>query len=136
MKVYYGWAKLNNVIRKEALTVYYINERIVPPRINKDGYDGVSRFIDVCYVRNQTAGEIEDGKQSNRIYTVFEIFLDSPKVKGSLNRALDFNYDADANNVSKAERERIRTALHDGYMKTHPKYIEPKNAFQLSINFD
>ena len=100
MNVYYGFAKLNNVIHREALTVMYINERITPPRINKDGMDGVTRFMNVFYTRKQTAG------------------------------------DADANNVSKAERERIRTALHDGWMKLHPKYIEPKTAFQLSINFD
>lgn len=136
MNVYYGFAKLDTVIHREALTVMYINERIIPPRINKDGMDGVTRFMNVFYTRKQTAGEMEDAKVCNRIYTVFEIFLDDPEVKGSLNRALDFNYDADANNVSKAERERIRTALHDGYMKTHPKYIEPKTAFQLSINFD
>lgn len=136
MNVYYGFAKLNNVIHREALTVMYINERITPPRINKDGMDGVTRFMNVFYTRKQTAGEMEDAKVCNRIYTVFEIFLDDPKVKGSLNRALDFNNEADANNVSKAERERIRTALHDGWMKLHPKYIEPKTAFQLSINFD
>ena len=136
MNVYYGFAKLNTVIHREALTVMYINERITPPRINKDGMDGVTRFMNVFYTRKQTAGEMEDAKVCNRIYTVFEIFLDDPEVKGSLNRALDFNDDADANNVSKAERERIRTALHDGWMKLHPKYIEPKTAFQLSINFD
>ena len=136
MNVYYGFAKLNNVIHREALTVMYINERITPPRINKDGMDGVTRFMNVFYTRKQTAGEMEDAKVCNRIYTVCEIFFVDPKVKGSLNRALDFNYDADANNVSKAERERIRTALHDGWMKLHPKYIEPKTAFQLSINFD
>ena len=107
MKVYYGFAKLNNVIHREALTVMYINERITPPRINKDGMDGVTRFMNVFYTRKQTAGEMEDAKVCNRIYT-----------------------------VSKAERERIRTALHDGWMKLHPKYIEPKTAFQLSINFD
>ncbi len=133
MNVYYGWAKLNNVIRKEALSVFFINEKIVPPRINKDGYDGVSRFINVCYVRKQTAGEMEDAKQSNRIYTVFEIFLNDTKIKGSLNRALDANYEADSNNVSKAERERIKTALREGYMRLHPKYVEPKQAIQLTL---
>ena len=133
MNVYYGWAKLNNVIRKEALSVLFINEKIVPPRINKDGYDGVSRFINVCYVRKQTAGEMEDAKQSNRIYTVFEIFLNDTKIKGSLSRALDANYEADSNNVSKAERERIKTALREGYMRLHPKYVEPKQAIQLTL---
>ena len=47
LRVYYGWAKLNKVVKREALTVIFLNDD-PGPRYNKDGYDGVSRYINVA----------------------------------------------------------------------------------------
>lgn len=133
MKVYYGWQRKNKIAKRDALCVYYLNVEKTPTRINKDGKDGVTQKIHVCYERRQTTGEVADAKLSNRIYTVFYIFLDDKKINNSLDKALDVNYAADSNNVSKAERERIKDALKQGFYKLYPKYVEPKQAIQLTL---
>ena len=40
LPVYYGWAKINKIAKREALTVIFLNDT-TGPRIGKDGYDGV-----------------------------------------------------------------------------------------------
>ncbi len=133
MKVYYGWQRPNKIAKRDALCVLFMNVESTPLRINKDGKDGVTQKIHLCYERRQIAGESADAKLCNRIYTVFYIFMDDKRIGNSLEKALTVNYEADKNNVSKAERERIKTALREGYMHLHPKYVEPKQAIQLSL---
>ena len=133
MKVYYGWQRPNKIAKRDALCVFFMNVESTPPRINKDGKDGVTQKIHVCYERRQNSGEVADAKLSNRIYTVFYIFMDDKHINNSLEKALNVNFAADSNNVSKAERERIKTALREGYMRLHPKYVEPKQAIQLTL---
>ena len=133
MKVYYGWQRPNKIAKRDALCVFFMNVESTPLRINKDGKDGVTQKIHLCYERRQTAGESADAKLCNRIYTVFYIFMDDKRIGNSLEKALTVNYEADKNNVSKAERERIKTALREGYMRLHPKYVEPNQAIQLSL---
>ncbi len=136
MRVYYGWQKPNKIAKRDALCVYFLNVERTPPRINKDGKDGLTQKMYIFYERRQTKAEAEDAKLSNRIYTVFYIFMDDKKIGGSLERALEVNFQADGNNVSKTEKERIREALRDGYMRLHPHYVEPStklDAVQLSL---
>lgn len=131
MKVYYGWTRKNKISKRDALTVIFINEK-TPPRINKDGKDGVTQKMYVAYEREQTKNEEQDSRLSNRIYTVFYIFMDDKKINNSLTKALQENYDADKNNVSKEEREMIRQALKDKYLHLNPHYKE-KNYLQLEL---
>lgn len=56
LPVYYGWAKLNKIAKREALTVIFLND-FAGPRIGRDGYNGVTRYIDVCAWRYQTDAE-------------------------------------------------------------------------------
>lgn len=132
MKVYYGWARMNNAQKRESLAVIFLNSDM-PPRLNKDGKDGVTRYLDVCYVRNQTSKEEEDAKHQNRVYSVYNIFMDDKRICGSLFKALQVNSEADKNNVSQAERKRIYEALKAFYLKNHKGYNEP--GYQLSFNF-
>lgn len=131
-KVYYGWAKIGNGQKRESLTVIFLNAYI-PPRLNKDGKDGVTRYINICYERYQTDKEQEDATKANRVYQVYNIFMDDKRIKGSLQKALQVNFEADKNNVSKAERQRILEALQNYYLKTHPNYRE--TGYQLEIDF-
>lgn len=126
LRVYYGWAKLNKVIKREALMVIYLNDS-AGTRIGKDGSDGVSRFMTICAQRFQTNAEMNDAVNYNRIYTVYNIYLDDKKINGSLNAALVANFDADQNNVSKAERNAIKEKLREGFMRLHPNYQEPQS---------
>lgn len=134
LPVYYGWAKLNKIAKREALTVIFLND-ITPPRISKDGYDGVTRYIDVCAMRYQTDGEREDARLSNRLYTVYSIFMDDKHIRGSLDAALHTNFMADKNNVSEKDRKEIMEKLRTHYIATHRNYREPRG-YQLSIEFE
>ncbi len=132
LKVYYGWAKLNAIQKREALTVIFLNDE-TPPRINKDGMDGVTKYMTPVYSRYQTIGEMKDAKSSNRLYTVYSIFMDDKRIAGSLENALRENYNSDVKNVNPDENMKIYKALHDAYMHAHPDYKEPQ--CQLELNF-
>ena len=132
LKVYYGWAKLNAIQKREALTVVFLNDE-TPPRINKDGMDGVTKYMTPVYCRNQTIGEMQDAKSSNRQYTVYSIFMDDKRIAGSLETALRENYNSDVKNVNPDENMKIWKALHYAYMQEHPDYKEPQ--CQLELNF-
>ena len=134
LPVYYGWAKLNKVVKREALTVIFLNDH-PGPRIGRDGHDGVTRFIEICAQRYQTEKEIEDAKHSNRIYSVYSIFMDDKQIKGSLQKALYENSESDKNNVNKKERQEIEEKLREAYMRKHPQYKEP-TSLQLEIEFN
>lgn len=135
LPVYYGWAKINKIAKREALTVIFLNDT-TGPRIGKDGYDGVSRFIEICHMRYQTEAELTDAKYANRVYTVYSIFMDDKHIIGSLEAALRTNFDADKNHVSENERRKIMEKLKVHYMSKHPHYKEPlKGSVQLTFDF-
>lgn len=124
LPVYYGWAKLNKIQKREALTVIFLNDH-PGPRIDKDGEDGVTKFIVPVYKRWQTKEEMQNAEQVNRMYSVYSIFMDDKKIKGSLDAALRFNFESDKNHVPVKEREKIRELLRNKYLADHPKYREP-----------
>lgn len=130
LPVYYGWAKLNKIQKREALTVIFLNDH-PGPRIDKDGEDGVTKFIVPVYKRWQTDEEMKDAEQSNRMYSVYSIFMDDRKIKGSLDAALHFNYQSDKNHVPVKEREKIRELLRNKYLVEHPHYREPCRQLDL-----
>lgn len=134
LPVYYGWAKLNKVMKREALTIIFLNDK-TSPRVGRDGCDGVSRFIEICYKRYQTEAEMKDVRFTNRSYSVYSIFMDDKVINGSLEKALRVNYDADKNNVSENERKKIMDKLRNHYISTHSIYEEPE-AVQLEIDFE
>lgn len=132
LMVYYGWYKLNKVAKHEGIGVFFINDN-VPPRIGRDGVDGVSRFIDVCFKREQTEQEMADCHLQKRIYTVYQILLDDKAIQNSLEAALLENYKADEKQIPASTREEIRLALRNRYLETHPGYVE--NGYQLTMIF-
>lgn len=133
LPVYYGWAKINKVMKREALMVIFLNEN-PGPRVGRDGSDGVTKWIIPVYKRWQTQKEAEDGKNSIRMYTTYDTYMDDKRIGGSLEVILQDNCEADKNNVSKSEREAIRKALFNAYMDVHPNYREPNR--QLCFRLD
>lgn len=132
--VYYGWAKVNKIAKREALMVIFLNDH-TGPRIGKDGTDGVSRFMHICYKRFQTEAEQKDSHNCNRIYTVYNIFMDDKHINGSLKKALQANFGADCNNVSESKRKEIQEKLRSGYLELHQGYMEP-TCQQLEFQFE
>lgn len=133
LKVYYGWSKINKVQKKEAIAVFFENEfgaGSEPSRSSKT----LKKLVDVVAERVQTEKEMQDASFCNRAFTVYYIFLDDKAVKGSLERALEINSQADRNHVPSALRKEIEEKLRKRYLEVHPDYKEPIR--QLEIEFE
>lgn len=125
LPVYYGWAKVNKIQKREALTVIFLND-IPGPRQTKDGYDGVTKWIEPVYKRLQTEAEMSDADHVNRMYTSFSVYMDNKRFGGSLEAVLEYNLEADKNHVPETERKKIMELLRTSYISHHLTYKEPK----------
>lgn len=131
LKVYYGWSRIGNVRKKRALSVMFENE--IQGCRSERGQRCLRTIQDTVFERYQTEAEENDGREQNRIFTEYSLFLDDKLVKGSLERCLMINNEADKNHVSKAMRDRISEALRKTFMLAYPDYKEPNG--QLTLNF-
>lgn len=131
LKVYYGWSRIGNVRKKRALSVMFENE-IQGCRSDR-GQRCLRTIQDTVFERYQTDEEEKEGKQQNRIFTEYSLFLDEKPMNGSLERCLLVNSEADRNNVSKAMRERISEALRKAFLLTNPGYKEPSSQLELKF---
>ena len=129
LRVYYGWAKLGKIRKREGISIIYENEEGVADhhRMNRSF---LSAQYNVCW-RYQTEGEAKDAKQSNRIFTEYCVFMDDKHIRGSLEAALRANSLADENNVSATERKRIADELRKWYLIEHRGYQEPIRQLDL-----
>lgn len=132
LKVYYGWSRIGNVRKKRALSVMFENDA---QGCRSDRGQRCLRTIqDTVFERCQTDEEEKEGKQQNRIFTEYSLFLYEKPINGSLERCLLVNSEADRNNVSMAMRERISEALRKAFILANPGYKEPNS--QLTLNFE
>ena len=104
--------------KAEAVSVIYQNRAQNENKVQSF----IKRMQDTVYVRLQTEKEQTDGECQNRMYTEYSIRLDDKKIMGDLEKALQFNFEADRNNVSLSERETIRTELRKHYRLYHSEY--------------
>lgn len=128
-RVFYGWAKINKIRKKEAISVIFENDGGFEKNDKK-----VKLYQNTVYTRFQTKDELKDAEQSNRTFTEYSIYLDDKQIKGSLKRALEVNFLADKNNVSEEVRKKIRSLLEKDFLLNHRGYKEP-NIFQTSLDF-
>lgn len=127
LRVFYGWAKLGKIRKKEAISVIFENDRMPEDRQMK----AIAKFQDTVYVREQTTGEKLDAEGVTRTFTEFSVFLSDKRIKGSLQRALQQNQEADRRNVRQKELEEIANQLREAYLLSHPGYKEP--SLQLNL---
>lgn len=132
LKVYYGWAKIGNVRKKRSLSVMFENE--VQGCRSDRGQRCLQTIQDTVFERYQTEEEEMDARQQNRIFTEYCLFLDEKPIKGSLEKCLQINNEADRNHVSKATRNRIEEALRKSFLLANPGYKDPNG--QLTLNFE
>ena len=130
LRVFYGWAKINKIRKKEAISVIFENDGGFEKNDKK-----VKLYQNTVYTRFQTEDESKAAAHSNRTFKEYSIYLDDKQIKGSLKRALEVNYLADKNNVSEDVREEIRSLLEKDFLLSHRGYKEP-NIFQTSIDFE
>ena len=132
LKVYYGWARIGNVRKKRSLSVMFENE--VQSCRSERGQRCLKTIQDTVFERYQTEEEEMDARQQNRIFTEYCLFLDEKPIKGSLEKCLQINNEADRNHVSKAMRNRIEEALRKSFLLANPGYKDPNG--QLTLNFE
>ena len=125
LRVWYGWAKLNKIRKREAISVIFENGKQSSERT--DGF--IRKMQNTVYVRTQTDEEAKDAKDSNRMFTEYTIFMDDKVIRNSLDFALWVNSETDANNVSAKERAVIEEKLRTAYMESHILYKEPDPNF-------
>ncbi|MBV5348862.1 hypothetical protein JZU61_04300 [bacterium] len=113
LKVYYGYAYLNNTIKHKALRVLFENERHNP--VKNDAF--ARKALKIVHERYQTDGEAKDAQGCHRTYTCYEKFIDKAPFKGDIDKVLQFNFEADSNNVSLEEREEIRQKMRKAYFQ-------------------
>lgn len=127
LRVWYGWAKLNKIRKREAISVIFENGKQSPERTD----NFIRKMQNTVYVRHQTDEEAKDAKDSNRMFTEYTIFMDEKVIRNSLDFVLWVNSEADANNVSAKERSVIGEKLRTAYMSAHRQYKEPDPNFAM-----
>ena len=132
LKVYYGWSKINKIQKREAIAVAFENEEGAGWENSRSG-KSLRKTMIVCYERYQTEEEMRDAPFQNRVFTVYNVFLDDKKIGGSLKKALADNASKDKNHVTKEEQKKITSALETAFMAAHICYKEP--TMQLTIPF-
>jgi hypothetical protein len=121
LRVFYGWVRLGKIRKKEAISVIFENDRMREERTMK----AIAKYQDTVYVRQQTPDEKRDAEGATRMFTEFSVFLSDKRIKGSLQRALQQNSEADRKNVSQKELAEIANKLREAYLESHPDYKEP-----------
>lgn len=129
LRVYYGWAKLGKVRKREAISVIFENQAGVADhhRMGKT----LSKAQETVYWRYQTDKEANGAENCNRVFTEYSVFLDDPKIRGSLERALQINSLSDQYNLGEAKRKEIAARLRQSYMSAHRDYKEPQRQLYL-----
>lgn len=131
-RVYYGWAKINKIRKKEAISVIFENEE--GAGIHHRYGKLISKLQHTVFSRFQTEEEAEDASNHNKIYTEYSIYLNDKHINGSLEVALKQNYDDDRHNVSKEVRDEIANSLRTWFMKHHPGYKEKTRQLEIEFN--
>ena len=121
LRVFYGWCKIGKIRKKEAISIIYENDSGRDERTMRF----VNKMMNVVYVREQTDREKKGVEDAIRMFTEYSIFMNDKKIKGSLEKALRYNSEADKNNISLEERNLIMQRLREYYLSSHPDYKEP-----------
>lgn len=117
LKVYYGWAKINKIRKREAISVIFENEAGAGEhnRYSKT----LKKLQETVFVRKQTEEESLDAIHQNRVFTEYTIFLEDKNINGDLEKALQANYEADKNHVPEDTRMEIKELLRRNYLRNH-----------------
>ena len=67
LRVFYGWAKVGKIRKKEAISVIFENEKMREERTLR----AVAKYQHTVYVRQQTDAELSDAIVTTRCFRVF-----------------------------------------------------------------
>jgi hypothetical protein len=135
LKVFYGWSKINKIQKREAIAIAFENSEGAGWENSRSG-KSIRKTMTICYERYQTDDEIKDADFYNRVFTVYNVFLDDKHIGGSLKKALADNSEKDKNHVSEKERKRISQSLEIAFIAAHPGYQKPTRELELPFTPD
>ena len=130
LKVFYGWSKINKIQKREAIAIAFENSEGAGWENSRSG-KSIRKTMTICYERYQTDEEMKDADFHNRVFTVYNVFLDDKRIGGSLKKALADNSEKDKNHVGENERKRISRSLEAAFIAAHPGYQEPTRELEL-----
>ena len=132
LKVFYGWDKINKIQKREAIAIAFENSEGAGWEDSRSG-KSLRKTMTICYERYQTDEEMKDADFHNRVFTVYNVFLDDKHIGGSLKKALADNSEKDKNHVSVSERKIIAQKLEAAFIASHPGYKEPTLELELAF---
>ncbi len=132
LKVFYGWSKINKIQKREAIAIAFENEELAGSDCRRSG-KSLQKVMTICCERWQTDEEMQDAPYHNRVFTMYNVFLDDKRIGGSLKKALADNSEKDRNHVSADERKRIARKLETAFLASHPGYKEPTSELELDF---
>lgn len=132
LKVFYGWSKINKIQKREAIAIAFENSEGAGWENSRSG-KSIRKTMTICYERYQTDEEMKDAEFHNRVFTVYNVFLDDKRIGGSLRKALADNAEKDRKHVSPEELKKISQSLETAFIATHTGYKEP--SLELDIPF-
>ena len=83
LKVFYGWSKINKIQKREAIAIAFENSEGAGWENSRSG-KSIRKTMTICYERYQTDEEMKDAEFHNRVFTVYNVFLDDKRIGGSL----------------------------------------------------
>ncbi len=129
LRVFYGFSKINKVMKKAELQVIFENGNNNPTR----NEIAVSKWMIVVYERYQSEEETTDAPFSNRMFTKYGYFIDEKPYLGDIEHVLERNFQADKNHVSEEIREEIRTKLRAAYRLCYPERLLKNIQLRLDL---
>jgi len=113
-RVFYGFTKLNKVMTKRELAIFFENADNNPEK----AFEYVKRNMDIVCTRYQAPEETEQSVHF-KMFTKYSYLIDSKKWSGDIDKILDHNFKADANHVEESERSLIKKELLEYYLKNY-----------------
>ena len=125
LRVFYGWSKTNKKQKKKAIDIAYEN-------MEGAGSDQcrfiktLKKTMDIVALRDQTSQEATCAAASNRMFSVYHIFLDEKGIDNSLEKAIEMNRKEDqCKGIPEKKLDEIADALRSHFLDNHPGYKEP-----------
>ena len=134
LRVFYAFNKVNKIAKKRELSVVFENSW------SYKSEEWIKKRMILCATRFQTEAEMEDGKQCNRQFTCFRMFIDDKPFFSDINRVLDFNKQADSKNVDMITLQEIYDKCLEKFKEYNrmfpaPKKSKTKEQYQLTFDF-
>lgn len=111
LKVYYGFEKTNNVMKKRSIACVFENGSNNKTKNEKR----INQMIHVAFVRDQEPLEKEDAAWSNRMYTIYRKFIDEKPYNGNFDWALQDFMKSETNSIPEGLKSKIENALREKF---------------------